>query len=191
MDRGAIEAAREVGFPYGGLVPKGRKAEDGIVPLEFVGMTEDTTCGYLHRTERNVMDSDATLILSPTRTLSGGTRRTAAFCKKHGKPCFVVNPFDTDGAACMMLAQGFWAEFGRRKIVLNVAGPRESKAPGIQAAARRLVKTLVEFIVAHSRVGETPDCDSGNHGFESRWATQAATRWGHLQREEKKCCINQ
>ena len=29
VDRGAIEAALELGFPYGGLIPKGRHAEDG------------------------------------------------------------------------------------------------------------------------------------------------------------------
>jgi hypothetical protein len=32
VDRGAIEAALELGFPYGGLIPKGRLAEDGAVP---------------------------------------------------------------------------------------------------------------------------------------------------------------
>ena len=35
VDRGAIEAALELGFPYGGLIPKGRLAEDGAVPVKF------------------------------------------------------------------------------------------------------------------------------------------------------------
>ncbi len=35
VDRGAIEAALELGFPYGGLIPKGRLAEDGAVPEKF------------------------------------------------------------------------------------------------------------------------------------------------------------
>ena len=35
VDRGAIEAALELGFPYGGLIPKGRLAEDGAVPDKF------------------------------------------------------------------------------------------------------------------------------------------------------------
>ena len=39
VDRGAIEAALELGFPYGGLIPKGRIAEDGQVPLKFSCMT--------------------------------------------------------------------------------------------------------------------------------------------------------
>ena len=35
VDRGAIEAALELGFPYGGLIPKGRLTEDGAVPEKF------------------------------------------------------------------------------------------------------------------------------------------------------------
>ena len=32
VDRGAINAAREIGLPSGGMIPKGRLAEDRIVP---------------------------------------------------------------------------------------------------------------------------------------------------------------
>ena len=35
VDRGAIEAVLELGFPYGGQIPKGRLAEDGAVPEKF------------------------------------------------------------------------------------------------------------------------------------------------------------
>ena len=34
VNRGAIEAALELGFPYCGLIPKGRLAEDGAVPVK-------------------------------------------------------------------------------------------------------------------------------------------------------------
>ena len=61
VDRGAIEAALELGFPYGGLIPKGRLAEDGIVPLKFDQMEESSNKNYIFRTEWNVVHSDATL----------------------------------------------------------------------------------------------------------------------------------
>ena len=41
VDRGAIEAALELGFPYGGLIPKGRLAEDGAVPVCRQGHREE------------------------------------------------------------------------------------------------------------------------------------------------------
>ncbi len=52
VDRGALVAALDLGFPYGGYVPKGRRAEDGIVPLEFSAMTEDTRKDYRQRSGR-------------------------------------------------------------------------------------------------------------------------------------------
>ena len=144
VDRGALEAALDLGFPYGGYVPKGRRSEDGNVPLEFAAMTEDTRKDYLHRTELNVINSDATLILSRTRELTGGTKRTAEFCKKHGKPYWIDNPEhpnETDRG----LEFFYWieAEFGESEIVLNIAGPRESKEAGIQAATRSVVKRFL------------------------------------------------
>ena len=144
VDRGALEAALELGFPYGGLIPKGRLAEDGIVPLKFAAMTEDTRKGYIHRTEWNVVHSDATLLLSRTRELTGGTKRTAEFCEKHGKPYWIDNP-ETPNETDRGLEVLYWieAEFGERGIVLNVAGPRESKAVGIQAATRLFVKRFL------------------------------------------------
>ena len=81
VDRGAIEAALESGFPYGGLIPKGRLAEDGIVPEKFDQMEEAPNKNYIFRTEWNVVHSDATLIISPydelhpdgASVLSGGS----------------------------------------------------------------------------------------------------------------------
>ncbi len=141
VDRGALEAALDLDFPYGGYVPNGRRAEDGIVPLKFSAMTEDTRKDYQHRTELNVVNSDATLILARTRELTGGTKRTAEFCEKHGRPYWIDNPEqpnETDRGLEFL----YWleAEFGERGIVLNVAGPRESKEVGIQAATRMFVR---------------------------------------------------
>ena len=64
VDRGAIEAALELGFPYGGLIPKGRLAEDGAVPEKFDRMEVAPRKDYLFRTEWNVTHSDATLIIA-------------------------------------------------------------------------------------------------------------------------------
>lgn len=150
VDRGALEAARLRGFPYGGFVPKGRLSEDGTIPAEFDCMTEDTRKDYLHRTELNVIHSDATLILSRTRELTGGTKRTAEFCEKHGKPYWIDNP-DEPNETDRGLEFLYWveAEFGEKSIVLNVAGPRESKETGIQASTR----TFVERIFIDLRFG--------------------------------------
>ena len=92
VDRGALAAALELGFPYGGMIPKGRKAKDGIVPLEFTAMTESDSEDYRFRTRWNAEHSDATLILSFTPMLEGGTLRTRQYCMNSRKPYFVDHP---------------------------------------------------------------------------------------------------
>ena len=47
-----------------GFIPKGRLAEDGIVPEEFDQMEVAPRKDYLYRTEWNVTHSDATLIIT-------------------------------------------------------------------------------------------------------------------------------
>ena len=50
-------------------------------------MTSPTpSASYLQRTEWNVRDSDGTVIFTLAAALSGGSRRTAQFADKHGKP---------------------------------------------------------------------------------------------------------
>ena len=143
VDRGALEAALEQGFPYGGYVPKGRRAEDGIVPTKFAEMIEDTRKDYLHRTELNVIHSDATLILSRTKEQTGGTKRTIEFCEKHGKPYWVDNPdspYETDRGLEFI----YWIEATLRwGCIINVAGPKETKAPGIERATYQYIKRVL------------------------------------------------
>lgn len=158
VDRGAIEAALECGFPYGGLIPKGRLAEDGVVPLKFDKMTVATRRDYLFRTEWNVTHSDATLIIAReawpenvgndcstcSEELTGGTKRTADYCKKHGKPHLVI--FRSSVSAVVEWLKSL----GMADVVLNVAGPRESKAHGIQASTKAFVTRLIEAVRADS-----------------------------------------
>lgn len=152
VDRGAIEAALEIGFPYGGLIPKGRLAEDGIVPLKFDRMTVASRKDYLFRTEWNVTHSDAALIIARepwsdnvsndcsecAEELTGGTKRTADYCKKHGKSYLVI--FKANVSKVVDWLNGL----GKTDIVLNVAGPRESKAVGIQEATKTFVTRLIQ-----------------------------------------------
>lgn len=140
--------ALKLGFPYGGMIPNGRKAEDGIVPLEFTAMTKSESDDYRFRTRWNAEHSDATLILSFSPTLEGGTQRTRQYCMNARKPYFVDNPSSPAIAKGTLKVAG-WLDKVRKKnggapIVLNVAGPRESKTPGIAAATETYVARLIE-----------------------------------------------
>ena len=126
-DRGALDFAIKHGYIHGGWAPHGRLAEDGVIPVKYQ-LTEMAEGGYRQRTRRNVVDSDATLIVN-LGELDGGTLATQVFAEKSGKPCLVVqaDPGISEGMVNSVLA---WLRQHDVKI-LNVAGPRESKRPGI------------------------------------------------------------
>ncbi len=137
VDRGALDAAMELGLACGGIVPKGRRAEDGKVPQRYP-VTECGSAEYRTRTERNVLDADATLILCPGKP-SGGSLLTLRLARSHRKPACVVDLQDD-------LAAERARDFIRRTTpqVLNVAGPRESNHPGIADKVRVLMLKILE-----------------------------------------------
>jgi len=128
VDRAGLDAAMEAGIPVGGFCPKGRLAEDGTVPEKYP-LIELEGGGYPARTEKNVMESDGTLILNIGR-LTGGTRLTLDSARKHKKPCLVVQLDNDPGIGSV------WQWVREHSIrVLNIAGPRESKYPGLHGIA--------------------------------------------------------
>ncbi len=146
VDCAGLVAAMALGIPHGGWVPRGRLAEDGVVPEEFYGMRESRSSGYRWRTRANIVDSDATLILVEALPLTGGTFFTAQIAEELRKPRKVVRLGDADAAAqirdWMLSLEDTVRPGGLGQIVLNVAGPRESKAPGIFERARRVLETV-------------------------------------------------
>lgn len=137
VDRAGLDAALEAGIPVGGYCPKGRLAEDGTIPQRYP-LTELTVDDYAARTEKNVKESDGTLILN-VGTLSGGTRLTLDFARKHNKPCLIVH-LDRDPETAPVWQ---WAQEHSIRI-LNIAGPRESKQPGLHDIAVTFLRRLFQ-----------------------------------------------
>ena len=88
VDRAGLDAAFTAGFPIGGYCPKGRRAEDGIIPEQYPLIELESPESY-YRTEKNVLESDGTLILNKG-ILSEGTKLTKDFTVQYGKPCLII-----------------------------------------------------------------------------------------------------
>jgi hypothetical protein len=145
VDRSALQAAMDLGLEWGGWAPKGWRAEDGGIPPPYrERMQEHASANYLGRTKRNVVDSHATLIIVDAYPLSGGTLKTRFFCQEAMRSHFVVSLGESNAAEKVMkwLGQFFVAEHPA-PFVLNVAGPRESKAVGIQERTRRFLAEVL------------------------------------------------
>ena len=139
VDRAALDFAIQHGCAHGGWCPRGRLAEDGGIPLIYQ-MRETDSAEYDERTGKNVLDSDATLIVARGKKLSRGTAFTQTCAKQHGRPLLVVCEQDgiLQGAAAL-------AKFLKQNRIrtLNVAGPRESQAPGLGKFVRELLEAAL------------------------------------------------
>lgn len=120
----------------GGWCPKGRRAEDG--PVDPVWNLQETPSElYPQRTEWNVRDSDATLVIH-CGGVSGGTRKTVDYCLRLAKPYLLID-LQSGGMAASQSTIVDWLGSPPPIKTLNVAGPRESKHPGIYDQARALL----------------------------------------------------
>ncbi len=136
-DRAALDFAIRHGIPYGGWVPKGRLTETGTLPARY-NLQEMPHRSYAERTEQNVIDSDATLIISHGK-LSGGSLLTRQYAKRHRHPWLHIdlNRQPLSEAATLL---SHWID-AQAVSVLNVAGPRASKDPHIYRGVMRLLDT--------------------------------------------------
>lgn len=137
VDRAALDVAIELGIPHGGWCPLGRLAEDGTIP-EHYRLTETDSADYAIRTERNVQEADATLILCRGQP-TGGTELTRQLALRYGKPVHVV---DLSAPPELAKTRRWLKRYGRG--VLNIAGPRESQSPGIGAEAAEYLRKLLQ-----------------------------------------------
>jgi hypothetical protein len=136
VDRAALDVAMSLGIPHGGWCPCDRLAEDGRIPDRYQ-LQETAGAEYPLRTERNVTDSDGTLILCRGQP-GGGTDLTLRLAERHGRPCLVVD-LDAPPPPAEVAA---WLRAHQVRIV-NVAGPRESQSPGIAGQAAEFLRQVL------------------------------------------------
>ncbi len=140
-DRAALDFAIENYLEYEGFVPKGRLAEDGVIPAIYQNLIETESTNYAERTELNVLHSDATLIVSHG-ALKGGSLYTKKMAEKHGKPYLHI---DFERISLEQAAQKLreWIISINCRI-LNVAGPRASSDPQIYQKTKALLELLLQ-----------------------------------------------
>jgi hypothetical protein len=139
VDRGALDAALDLGFPCGGSCPQDRVAEDGTIPPRYP-LTPLSGAGYPERTLQNVLDGDGTVIIC-SGAPAGGARLTLDLCRRHGKPFLLIDAATTAEANAVREMDGFILQHEIR--ILNVAGPRASDWLEGHGFAYRVVRDLV------------------------------------------------
>ena len=153
VDQAALDVAIALEIPYGGKCPRGRIHENGIIPQRFCNLEEiegefkTEKENYDARTKKNIEESDGTLIIVPSLPLPAkikdGTLLTIQEVKNQQKPHLLIDlscPSETNEELIID-----WAK--KHDITcLNVAGPRESNAPGIYHASQHLLSTALPHL---------------------------------------------
>ncbi len=133
-DRGGLLAGDLLGLETGGTAPPGFKTENGPdITLKSFGLVEGEPDlkVYPKRTLKNVKDSDGTLLIGNVN--SPGSKLTLKYCNDLEKPR-IINPTP--------YGLKWWID--KYKIeILNVAGNRESKNPGIQKETFTLLYSVL------------------------------------------------
>lgn len=123
-DRAALDAARALGVACGGWVPRGRWAQDGAIDAAYSSLCETMTADPAERTRLNVVDSDATLIVSHG-ALHGGAALTLQIARELAKPVLHIDLTVTAKAlAVETSASGCERTRSRRSTWLVRAPPR-------------------------------------------------------------------
>jgi hypothetical protein len=149
VDRAALDAALACGMDYGGWCPKGGWAEDCPEPpgvlAKYPKLKETPSAEPAERTEWNVRDADACLILIDTAGLdaSAGTKLASEHAHHYRKPLLIVNlPDSKTGEQAKLWLRVQQAKRGR-DFKLAIGGPRESETPGIYLNALAFIEALL------------------------------------------------
>lgn len=137
VDQGALDFALDYGFECGGFCSKGRKSEKGTIPFKY-SLTELESEKEIDRIRKNVLESNATVIVKDETELQQGTLETIKFCQQFAKPYLtfdvIYDPINYE------MFQN-WLKENNVKI-LNIAGNRSSDSPGIKGKAYNLLEKL-------------------------------------------------
>lgn len=141
VDRAAFDAAIANGIEIGGFVPRGRWAEDGTISENYKGLIETESEDPAERTQLNVINSDATLLLTAGDP-EGGSKLTADMAFEHKKPLLHLK---IRSSQLNKLTESIleWLE-KQRPAILNIAGSRASEDPEIYDLAYEILSTALK-----------------------------------------------
>jgi hypothetical protein len=143
-NRAALDFAIKQGIPHGGWCAKGREAMDGKLGAEYK-LKEVTTEEGPERTEWNVRDSDATVVLSVGLKATGSALAAARFAKKTKKPYLHLHR-GILGTSEKFIA--FADKYSVRR--LHISGSTEDDEPGIYAWVDALLRKVHKEMEARS-----------------------------------------
>jgi hypothetical protein len=151
VDRAALDVALERNITYAGWCPRGGWAEDFPHPpgllAKYPLLRETPLPDPAQRTDRNIRDSDAVLIIAAAGPLaSEGTELGYDLAQKFGKSLLVVDVVDPNELGRTVDWLSGQLSLRGKSFALGIGGPRESEAPGIYAKTVRFLYSVLDRV---------------------------------------------
>ena len=139
-DRAALDFGINNNFEIGGWCPRDGWAEDypkspGLLK-DYPQLKSTHDDNVAQRTYRNIVDADATIVFCPENLSSPGTNTTIALAEIVGKPFFVYKD-ENDFKELVS-----WFDRLSDKLIINIAGPRQSEFSSAYDMTSNLLKRL-------------------------------------------------
>jgi hypothetical protein len=145
VDLAALRAAKQLGIPTGGFMPKGFRTLDGPRPeyAKRYGMQESPDTGYPTRTRMNVEAADFTLQIFEN-AVSPGEVLTRRCVRELRKPTFQYDLYNWPVSRQRVLQ--VLDAIPQDATCINVAGNSERTCPGIGKRAYPLLLGVFQIL---------------------------------------------
>ncbi len=139
VEQAALDVAIKVDIPHGGWVPNGHKKEDSSL-LEKYKLKEMPASSEFEHTERNILDSEGTLVIS-RGDISGEAALLQNMTEKRNRPFLHI---DLDTSSDFFVSQTISAWIAENRIkILHVTGPGVSKDSALYRATSKIFETVL------------------------------------------------
>jgi Circularly permutated YpsA SLOG family len=151
VESAALDTAIKLGITHGGWTSRSKRNDDGRLPAGY-DLEETSSLGFQEALERNVLESDGTLILSRGVQTAGPTKAVQT-ALKHRRQFLHVDLqqyalFEAASLTCSWMSQ-------KHINIVFVTGPLASEEPQIYVQARKLLETAFYLSFVKSNL-QTP-----------------------------------
>lgn len=154
VELAALDIALKLGIPHGGWTSRGRRNEEGSLPDTYE-LKETISLGFQEALEKNVVESDGTLVIS-RGIKSAGPTKAVQMALKHQRQFLHVDLRQYALFEAASLTNSWMSQKMIR--VVYVTGPMASEDEQIYLQTRKLLETA--FYLGFVKSGVQPELSS-------------------------------
>jgi hypothetical protein len=140
VELAALYAAIKLGIPHGGWAYKSRKTKNDALREQF-NLKEIATPSYFERLEKNIIDSEGTVILTYGQLIRGAIA-TKNLADKYNKPCLLLQLNECTFGQAVSSIRKWMDKNGIEKIFFT--GSKPIASPNLHQEVIRIIEGICQ-----------------------------------------------